>query len=181
MSLLSYGVYLINGLYGIQSAALYFLETVYEGYREKRWVFAERNAYPVMLSSIWRTEPLMITYDPATFTFGQGIADKQSLDIVTAELKTPSTTYDLSSFLYSVKWYLAAPSLYELVLLYLLHEKTCLSTDMLDSYTLHVLTSDAEEVVIDLHSPLAKQSFRGFTEATTEGLTKGTTEGLKVD
>lgn len=111
----------------------------------------------------------MMAYDPATFTVGSGLTDKMTLDVVTAELKTPSTTYDLSSFFYSVKWYTTAPSLYELVLLYLLHEKICLSTDMLNSYTLNILTSDAEECVIDLDSPLAKQSFRGFTE------------GLKVD
>lgn len=117
----------------------------------------------------------MLTYDPATHTFGQGTGDKTTLDIVTAELKTPSITYDMSSFLYSVKWYLAAPapSLYELVLLFLLHEKVCLSADMLSSYTITVLTSDAEEHAIELNSPIAKQSFRGFT--------KGTTEGLKVD
>jgi hypothetical protein len=122
-----------------------------------------------MLSSSWSTEPLMLTYDPVSFTFGKGVGDKITIDIVTAELTTPSITYDLSSFFYSVKWYSSAPSLYELVLLYLLHNKICLSTDMLNSYTLTLLTSDAEEHSIDMNSPLAKQSFRGFTE------------GLKVD
>lgn len=169
MKFLPYLVYAVNSLGYVKDAVLFFCECVYEGYTEKRWIFTERNTYPVMLSSSWRTEPLMLTYDPATHTFGQGICDKTTLDIVTAELKTPSITYDMSSFLYSVKWYLAAPSLYELVLLFLLHEKVCLSADMVSSYTLTVLTSDAEEHAIELNSPLAKQSFRGFTE------------GLKVD
>lgn len=169
MKFLPYLVYAVNSLAYVKDAVVYFCDCVYEGYSTKRWVFAERNTYPVMLSSSWRREPLMMAYDPATFTVGSGLTDKMTLDVVTAELKTPSTTYDLSSFFYSVKWYTTAPSLYELVLLYLLHEKICLSTDMLNSYTLNILTSDAEECVIDLDSPLAKQSFRGFTE------------GLKVD
>ena len=173
MNFLPYLVYAVNSLGYVKDAVVFFCECVYEGYTEKRWVFAERNTYPVILSSSWRTEPLMLTYDPARFTFGQGTGDKMSLDIVTAELKTPSITYDMSSFLYSVKWYASAsasaPSLYEIVLLFLLHEKVCLSADMLSSYTLNVLTSDADEHVIELNSPLAKQSFRAFTE------------GLKVD
>jgi len=173
MTFIPYLVYAVNSLSYVKDAVVFFYECVYEGYSAKRWIFAERNAYPVMLSSSWRAEPLMLTYDPATFTFGQGTGDKMSLDIVTAELKTPSITYDMSSFLYSVKWYSSAPSLYELVLLFLLHEKVCLSAVMLESYTLIVLTSDAEEHTIELGLPLAKQSFRGFTE--------GTTEGLKVD
>ena len=176
MSLLSYGVYLINSLYSIQSSVSYLVETVYEGYREKRWIFPQRNAYPVMTSSSW-TNGDMLTYYPATYTFAPAESDKISLDIVTAELTTPSGVYDLSSFFYSVKWHMSAPSLYELVLLFLLHEKLCLSTSTLDSSVLTILTSDAEEYAIVMNSVVAKQTFRGFTE----GLTKGTTEGLKVD
>ena len=194
MSLLSYGVYLINTLYSIQSNVSYLVETVYEGYREKRWIFPQRNAYPVMTSSSWNNRdaaiPLrngclalysvqgaMLTYYPEKYTFAPSDSDKISLDIVTAELTTPFGVYDLSSFFYSVKWYLAAPSLYELVLLFFLHEKLCLSTYTLDSSSLTILTSDAEEHVIEMNSVVARQPFRGFTE----GLTKGTTEGLKVD
>lgn len=171
MKFLPYFVYAVNSLSYLKDSVVFFCECVYEGYTEKHWVFTERNTYPVMLSSSWRTEPLMLTYDPATFTFGRGTGDKMGLDIVTVELKTPSTTYDMSSFLYSVKWYStgSAPSLYELVLLFLLHEKICLSTDMLSSYTLVVMTSDAVEYNIEMNSPMATQSFRGFTE------------GLKVD
>jgi hypothetical protein len=191
MSLLSYGVYLINTLYSIQSNVSYLVETVYEGYREKRWIFPQRNAYPVMTSSSWNNRDAdgngclalysvqgeMLTYYPATYTFAPSDSDKISLDIVTAELTTPFGVYDLSSFFYSVKWHLAAPSLYELVLLFLLHEKLCLTTSTLDSSALTILTSDAEEHVIEMNSVVARQPFRGFTE----GLSKATTEGLKVD
>jgi hypothetical protein len=118
----------------------------------------------------------MLTYYPETYTFAPAASDKISLDIVTAELNTPFGAHDLSSFFYSVKWHMNAPSLYELVLLFLLHEKLCLSTSTLDSSALTVLTSDAEEYVIEMNSVVAKQTFRGFTEGV-----KGTTEGLKVD
>ena len=191
-----YLVYAVNSLGYVKDAVVFFCECIYEGYAKKRWVFTQRNAYPSIVSSTWRTDALIPSYDPATFTVGEGTGDKIMVDVVTAELNTPSITYDLSSFFYSVKWYLTtpspAPSLYELVLLYLLHEKICVSTNTIDSYTLTVLTSDADEHVIEMNSPLAKQSFRGFTEgvkatteglskATTEGLSKATTEGLKVD
>ena len=185
MTLLPYFVYAVNSATRVKDAVMFFCECVYEGYSTKYWAFAERNAYPITISSSWKREHQMLTYSPDTFIFGQGIGDKFALDVVTVELKTPSSTYDLSSFLYSVKWFSVAPSLYELVLLYLVHEKICLSTDTLDSSSLTVLTSDAEEYVIEMNSVLAKQTFRGFTEGTTEGttegLTEGTTEGLKVD
>jgi hypothetical protein len=133
-----------------------------------------------MVSSAWKIDPTAtLVYSPATFAFFElGISDKFTLDIVTAELHTPSGVHDLSSFFYSVKWYATGPSLYELVLLYLMHERVCVTSSVINTYSLTVLTSDAEEHTIELNSPLAKQTFRGFTEGSTEGLTRGSTEGL---
>jgi hypothetical protein len=171
MTFIPYIVYIINGVYSIKDSFFYAVDLLREGYREKHWVFTQRNTYPVMVSSAWTIESQVLTYSPET-GFGQGTAqDKNTLeDVVTAELTTPSgKSYDLSTFFYSVKWYSAAPSLYELVLVYFLHEKICLSTDMIDSFTLTVMTSDAEEHDIPLEGALAKASFRGFTA------------GLKVD
>jgi len=170
MTFLPYIIYIINGVYSIKESFFYAVELLQEGYREKQWVFAQRNTYPVMVSSAWTIESQVLTYSPEK-GFGQGTGDKSTLDVVTAELTTPSgKSYDLSTFFYSVKWYSTAPSLYELVLLYFLHEKICLSTDMIDSFTLTVLTSDAEEHEIPLEGALAKASFRGFVAASTAGL-----------
>ena len=177
MNLLPYFVYAVNSVTYVKDAVVFFCECVYEGYSTKYWAFAKRNSYPIIVSSSWKKEEVMLTYSPDTFMFGELIGDKITLDVVTAELKTPYSTYDLSSFLYSVKWGSVAPSLYELVLLYLLHEKICLSIDMLDLCSLNILTSDADEHVVEMNSVLAKQSFRGFSEGTTEGLTEGLTEG----
>jgi hypothetical protein len=177
--MLSYGVYLVNGIYSIQSSIAFLYETVCDAYRPKSWIFTTRNEYPVMVSSAWTIDPTAtLVYSPNNFAFFElGISDKFTLDIVTAELKTPSGVHDLSSFFYSVKWYATGPSLYELVLLYLMHERICVTTSIVNSFSLTVLTSDAEEHTIEMNSALARQSFRGFTE----GLSKATTEGLKVD
>ena len=166
----------MNGIYGIQSSVAYLYETVCEAYRPKSWIFTTRNEYPVMVSSAWKIDPTAtLVYSPATFAFFElGISDTFTLDIVTAELRTPSGTHDLSSFFYSVKWYATGPSLYELVLLYLMHERACVTTSRVNTYSLTVLTSDAEEHTVEMNSALAKQTFRGFTD----GLTRGTPEGL---
>ena len=181
MTLLSYAVYLINGVYSLSDSLAYLYESISDAYREKSWVFASRNSYPVITSSQWyvsaiwaelllsKSRPLI--YYPATQSFYHtGASDKRTLDIVTAEVSSPlGKLYDMSSFLYSVTWYSNPPSIYELVLLFFVHKKVCVLTDVLDGYTLTVLTSDAEELVIPLSSPFAKEPFNGFTE------------GLKVD
>jgi len=187
MSLLSYAVYIINSVYSIGDSVSYLYESISDAYREKSWVFASRNCYPVVTSSQWyvsaiwaelllsKSKPLI--YYPATQNFYHtGNLGKRSLDIVTAEVSSPlGKLYDMSSFLYSVTWYSNPPSIYELVLLFFVHKQVCILTDVLDGYTITVLTSDAEEIVIPLSSPFAKEPFNGFTEYL-EYL-----EGLKVD
>jgi hypothetical protein len=170
MTFLPYIIYIINTVYSVKDSLVHLTEVVCEGYRKKHWVFSQRNTYPLIVSSSWTIESQVLTYSPETYTFNHGTGDKITLDVVTAEITTPSgKLYDLSTFFYSVKWYSRAPSLYELVLLYFLHEKICLTNDMIDSFTLTVMTSDAEEHEIPLEGALAKDSFRGFTA------------GLKVD
>ena len=171
MNFVSCAVFLVNSLYSVKESVLYLVESIYDAYRLKSWVFTTRNAYPVMLSSTWNVDTTInLIYSPDRKAFFENEAyDKQTVDSVTAEVKTPNgTIYDMSSFLYAVKWYNVPPSLYELVLLYFLHEKICISTATLNTYTLTLLTSDAEEVVLSLDSPSAQSPFRGF-------------QGLKVD
>jgi hypothetical protein len=171
MNFVSCAVFLVNSLYTVKESVLFLVESVCEAYRTKSWVFTTRNAYPVMLSSTWNVDTsIQLVYLPDRKAFLENAAyDKQTVDSVTAEVKTPKgTVYDMSSFLYDIKWYNVPPSLYELVLLYFLHEKICVSTDTLNTYTLTLLTSDAEELIVPLHSPPAQSPFRGF-------------HGLKVD
>ena len=179
---------LINGVHAAGESLAYLYETICEAYSTKLWVFAARNTYPVITSSAWYVSALWsdllvmkkkpLIYSPSTSSFyqteqGQGL----TLDCVTAELSSPcGKLYDMSSFFYSIKWYSNPPSIYELVVLFLLQKKICTSMEVLDTYSLTILTSDAEEVHIPLSSTLAKEPFRGFPEPEVPQ-----TEGLKVD
>ena len=182
----------INAFYAASESVTYLYETICEAYTTKLWVFAARNTYPVITSSAWYVSALWsdllvtkkkpLIYSPSTSSFYQTEhCHALTLDCVTAELSSPcGKLYDMSSFFYSVKWYSNPPSIYELVLLFLLQKKICTSMEVLDTYSLTILTSDAEEVLIPLSSRLAQQPFRGFPEPESE--TEGSpTEGLKVD
>jgi hypothetical protein len=176
--LLSLGVYLINTSYAIKESVVFLYETICDSYTKKTWAFASRNSYPVSVSSKWGVDAsISLQYDPSTNTFHKhAMSQRNLLDIVTAEITTINgKTFDLSSFFYSIRWFDIEPSLYELIILYFMHENLCMSTELLDTYTLTVLTSEAEEHVIPLNSLIAKRPFTGF-ESESEPDT-----GLKVD
>jgi len=162
---------MINTLYSIQSSVSYLYGVLQDAYREKKWVFTSRNAYPMITSSEWticQSDDTLV-YSPDSHAV-EGAGEKNSLESVTLEVLCPDgTRHNLSSFSYDVKWHTLTPSLYEFVLLYFLHEKICIPTQVLDTYTVEVLTMDLEEVSIALSSPFAKAPFCGFVE------------GLKVD
>ena len=171
MTLISCAVYIINTLYSIQSSVSYLYDVLQDAYREKKWVFTSRNAYPTITSSEWTIcqSDDTLTYSPDSHAV-EGAGEKHSLESVTLEVICPDgTRYNLSSFSYDVKWQSLTPSLYEFVLLYFLHEKMCIPTQVLDTYQVEVLTMDLEEISIPLSSPFAKAPFCGFIE------------GLKVD
>ena len=162
----------INAFYAASESVTYLYDTICEAYTTKLWVFAARNTYPVITSSTWYISALWsdllvtkkkpLIYSPSTSSFYQTEhCDALTLDCVTAELSSPcGKLYDMSSFFYSVKWYSNPPSIYELVLLFLLQKKICTSMEVLDTYSLTILTSDAEEVLIPLSSRLAQLPFR---------------------
>jgi len=162
--MLSYAVYLINTLYRVKDNLVYVYDSICDIYATKTWVFTTDNAYPVVTSSSWKTRAYRF-YSPETHQF-KGDGHRTTVDSVTAELHGDKV-YDLSSFFYSVKWS-TPPSLYELVLLYLMHEKICISTAIVDSYILTIMDSNGDDHTILLSSTFAKDPFYGF-------------EGLKVD
>jgi hypothetical protein len=164
MGFVDYAVYAINMTYAVKDSVVFLCQAVYDAYCTKTWVFTTRNVYPVLLNSTWTVDSsVVLQYSPDTHTFLDSTPESQSLDIVTAEIETANkNTFDMSSFLYSIRWHGVAPSLYELVILFFLHEKICLSTDLIDTYKLTVLTSDAEERVIPLGSAIAKKPFHGW-------------------
>lgn len=165
MTFVDYAVYAVNTAYAVKDSVVFLCQAVYDAYCPKKWVFTSRNAYPVLLNTNWTIDSSIdLLYCPATYTFLDSVSESHSLDIVTAEIETANKNiFDMSSFLYSIRWHGVAPSLYELVILFFLHEKICLSTDLIDTYKLTVLTSDAEEHVIPLGSAIAKKPFHGWS------------------
>jgi len=163
MSVTSFAIYVINTVFAIKDSAVYLCEAIYDAYQPKVWAFTTRNAYPTIVNSGWSIDSSIDTYSPDTYSFAESQSDSQSIDIVTAQIETANkTTFDMSSFLYSVRWYDIPPSLYELVILYFLHQKICLSTDLIDTYTFTALTSEGEDITIKLDSASAKKPFRGW-------------------
>ena len=163
MSVTGVAIYVINTLFAIKDSAVYLCEAVYDAYQPKKWAFTTRNAYPTIVNSRWSIDPSVDTYSPDTYTFIESTSDSHSLDIVIAQVETANkATFDMSSFLYSVRWYDSPPSLYELVILYFLHNKICLSTDLIDTYTFTALTPDGEDISVELGSAFAKKPFRGW-------------------
>ena len=163
MSVTAVAIYVINTFFAIRDSAVFLCEAVYDAYQPKIWAFTTRNAYPTIVNSRWSIDSSIDTYSPDTYSFAESPSDSQSIDIVTAQIETANkTTFDMSSFLYSVRWYDSPPSLYELVILYFLHQKVCLSTDLIDTYTFTALTSEGEDITIQLGTASAKKPFRGW-------------------
>jgi len=163
MSVTAVAIYVINTLFAIKDSAVHLCEAVYDAYQPKIWAFTTRNAYPTIVNSGWSIDSSIDTYSPDTYTFIDSSSESQSIDIVIAQIETANkTTFDMSSFLYSIRWYHSPPSLYELVILYFLHQKICLSTDLIDTYIFTALTSEGEDITIELGSAFAKKPFRGW-------------------
>jgi hypothetical protein len=84
-------------------------------------------------------------------------------DVVTAELynSDKSIQYDLSSFFHTFSWrsVRAAPSLYEVVLIYCLSNNLLLRKSQLEGFTLEVMTAEGETILLRLHSSHATVSF----------------------
>ena len=169
------GLYLLNTLYKVKGVFDHLYDTLYNGYCENTWVFTSRNAHPVLLNNRWKVDSsINLIYSPSTYSFQKNASyGKSSLDMLTAEIHTPNGfIFDMSSFLYLIKWYNVVPSLFELVVLFFMHEKVCLSTSMIDTYSLHILTSDGDDIIIPLSSKTAKEPFINWSSFSGE---------LKVD
>jgi hypothetical protein len=144
------------------------VDGIYDAHTEKGLIISSLNTYPCLINKTWEIVESPVRsriFYPLTNKFYSKIpASKVSVDIVTANLVGDSFNKDMSLFLYEVSWALGSnpPTLYELVILYLYKEKIYIPYDILDTYTLDVLTSDAEEISIELSSNLAKEPFFGW-------------------
>jgi len=177
-------------LYDTVSEYMYITKQgIYDAHTPSKWIFSTANTYPCFVNDSWNLYSLTPrVYYPATNKFYVTDANsKITLDIVTANITGP-IEHDMSSFLYKVSWSSEyyPPSLYEIVLVYLATEKIYVSYDVLDTCTLTVLTSDAEEITINLGSYHAKKPFRKWDMLTissnsSTSSTNTSSNDLKID
>lgn len=143
------------------------------------WLFRERNECPWRIYRGQDENPSVEFTNVATWIpshqrlyFRQpGTAQQtnQSFnDVVTAELYNTdkSLQYDLSSFFHTFSWRTsgAAPSLYEVVLLYSLSHNLFFSKTQLEGFTLEILTAEGDTILAKLSSAHTRIDFESWAE-----------------
>lgn len=131
------------------------------------WVFTHRNAPPLhKKEAIGNT----LSFYPDTQRFfkeseiNNSTSKKSMDDLVTAELIDASGNLvtDVTEFFHTVRWSQIAPSVYELVLIFLHLRDIILSQGIITSYALRVMTIDAETLDIPLNDRKAWEDFNGW-------------------
>ena len=139
---------------------------ILDAHTSKEWVFLSRNTAPWSTTTLSDNYPMIYNPSENLFSFNTCdiVASKGSFgDVVTAELKQDDIIYDLSSFFHKVKWYTssnAAPSLYEMSLVYCLSNNLIYTKEKLEKFSLNVLTADGKNI----KQPLTKcyDEFNGW-------------------
>jgi len=155
---------------GVVSYVKTTVDAIYSAHYEKGLVLSSRNTYPCLIDERWEiiedSVEDRIFYPSSNKFYLNTPPSKMSIDIVTANLTGDCVEADMSLFLYEVSWAAGSPppTLYELVILYLYKEKIYVPYYILDTYTLTVLTSDAEELNIKLSSTFAKEPFISWSD-----------------
>ena len=131
------------------------------------WVFLNRNTTPWVVKeyppSHMRYYPDKKCFD-GLYPFTQ---DSSKLnDFVTAELHDSSGNliYNMSPFFSEISWKNGPPSLYEMTLVTCLSNNILFSNAQLESYTVNVMTSDAEIIDIPLSNKNARDKFPGWNK-----------------
>jgi len=149
------------------------LQGIYDAHSEVTWIFTSPNTYPLIVNSSWNITNALRIYYPSTFRFYKISNSKAYADIITVNIRLGDIEYDISTFLYATSWSSemdVPPSLYELLLLYLMKEKTYIPYETLNCSFLNVLTCEGIPMKILLDSEFAKKPFYGWE-----------TDDLKID
>jgi hypothetical protein len=135
---------------------------IFSNRNEFPWLFKE-NALPVLKGS-----NLLYSMNDKKFYLNTqaGLLDFLKMDdIIMAELVDASGggVCDMSELLHSVKWSsVSSPTVYELVLVNLLMNKICLSTEYLSTCVLNVTTLENPFLEIKMSDPLVKNNFTSW-------------------
>ena len=167
-----YTVLLMNMLFGINfigrllEDGSVFINTSIKGALSAHypdiWVFLDRNTIPWVVKN--EVEASMKYYPSNNcFIFTGNDVDGKMDDVVIAELKKDDILIlDMTSFFHSVKWMYGSPSLYEVVLTGCLSSGILKARDNIQSYTLEVMTAEADTLQINLSDNKTKVAFTGW-------------------
>ena len=134
------------------------------------WIFINPNEIPYIAKEgkhSTRFEPTMVCYYPETHTFcyKERINGRaQRFDAIEVVLeRIGQDDIDLADFFNQVTWkQFAIPSLYEVVMMYFLEQKTPISHYALERMMLRVVDSSMDEHRIPLNSNTATRRFTGW-------------------
>uniref|UniRef100_A0A6C0KPN9 Uncharacterized protein n=1 Tax=viral metagenome TaxID=1070528 RepID=A0A6C0KPN9_9ZZZZ len=160
---------------------------ILDAHRPSTWLFAERNTVPWIkkMSGEVKNSSYPMVYSPETNSFilnargAKGTKGTKGAngangvkgvfgDVVTVELVNSDRiiSFDMSSFFHEVSWSGdadLAPSLYEIVLLFLLTNDILFTVESMKGFSLEVLTADSKEYTVLLNSPAALENFKSWT------------------
>jgi hypothetical protein len=119
------------------------------------WIFPQRNGFPL----IRKEADDYFCYYPDNLKFGIN-ARKSFDDLVTAEIldATGKVLLDCTEFFHNIRW-ADAPSIYELVLIFLLSKDIIMKDESFLGNSLHVMTLENPDLSIKLNNPKAKEVF----------------------
>ena len=126
------------------------------------WIFLDRNSIPWVVKNDVDT-PMKYYPSNNCFVFTGNEVDGKMDDVVIAELKKDGNIIlDMTPFFHSVKWMYGSPSLYEVVLTGCLSSGILKARDNIETYTLEVMTAEADTLQINLSDNKTKVAFTGW-------------------
>ena len=124
------------------------------------WIFPQRNGFPW----IRKEAADYFCYYPDILKFGSIEARKSFDDLVTAEIvdSTGKLLLDCTEFFHNIRW-TDAPSIYEIVLIFLLSNDIIMKDESFVGNSLRVMTLENPDLSIKLNNPKAKEVFSTWT------------------
>jgi hypothetical protein len=174
MFCLQWGLFLFNYVTNTWDAGCEWcvrsLRAIEHAHKEDMYIFLSRNTHPVHVKGDWaglRDNSFVFSTETNRFTRQNRIQPQQNhrFDVVTVGLDTNGgEMFDLSPLFMDVSWKdQAAPSPYEMVLLWAIMSNKSYSLQELDSFHLTVMDSDANDHRLSLQNEIVRRPFTGWT------------------
>lgn len=158
--MLLYFLYLLNRVIDLYNSLLKFgnklTKSILNSQTPDVWIFPQRNAVPW----IQKESGKFFCYYPEILKFGSLDARNAFDDVVTVELldATGKLLLDCTEFFHNIRW-ADAPSIYEVVLTYLLSKNIIMNEEVFTYNSLRLMTLENPDLLINLNNPKAKVAF----------------------